>query len=221
MCFRGANMKIREVPGEQKAVITIKGPGERVDLQTKTYKSYGDTLLLDVIRKDGKIVSFKSERSDLKAELTINVNGRPMVWKDVVIDRVYFNKQFFYCVRTSNASETKERRGARRVPVTDEGFVQLNGSRGTPKVLVKDVSRTGFGIVIDKNAHINVGDVVYLTFYDEIRLGNSEIKRKDKYSFTCHVKRIEETNSDRKVLGVQIAKSEQPIAGRLVLQKMA
>lgn len=214
-------MKIGEVTGGQKAVITVKGPKEWVELQTQTIRPFEGMLLLDVIKKENKIVSFKTQRTDLKSEIAVAVNGRPLVWKNVEIDRISLDKKMYYCVKARKGSEEKERRRAKRVPLTDSGFIQLEGSRAVPEVLVKDVSRTGFGVVIDRRSNVKVGDSLFLTFFDETRLGGSEIVLKNKYEFSCRVCRMEETESDRNILGLTIEKREQPLAGRLVRQKVA
>lgn len=214
-------MKLNELSKSSKATITVHRPGERVDLATRIDHVNSDSIVLDAIRKDNKIVSFKTQSNDLQSDITVLVNGCPLVWKNVSIEKITLNNEPYYSVRSRRESEINERRRAQRVPTVDKGFIQMGSSHATPEVLIKNASRTGFALVINSVANVRVGDNCKLTFYDENRMGNSKIVQSQKYDFHCVVRRMEPPINGKMVLGVSIPKSEQPSAGRLIRAKQA
>lgn len=145
--------------------IEILFSGKRKIFPSVVKEFIDDAVLISPIVIGGKAVGFPE---DLKTRFSVVVNGTPYVWNDPKIRLVKYAGNMYHMVSLPGEGNYVNRRQAYRQYVGEEMPITLfrqGGERDALKVLVKDLSETGVGIVSD--VIMDVEDSIRLRISDE------------------------------------------------------
>lgn len=213
-------MKILELPRGVSVNIIARGDNKKIILPTRIVKDFNDCMLLELVKIDDKIVDFTSHKMGLRYELTAFIKGKPLIWKNVYIDKVTIYGESFHRIKCVNDAAICDRRQSNRVPVFIDGYIQVGEhATKTSEVKLVDFSKTGIGMQLSKKVKIKVGDVVRLTFFDNEVRGVGAPPEKVKYTFTCTIRRIQEETDDTNIVGAQIVNKDLRKADAFVKKK--
>lgn len=214
-------MKINELKRGSNVNIVARGGNKKIMLPTRVIGEYNTYLLVELIRMNDKVVDFSQHKMGLRYELTAFDKGKPLVWKNVYIDKITLedNKKYhrLKCVTDSHVSD---RRASTRYPVELDGYLQLGQSSPTGyEIHVYDVSKTGFGMTMSNKSKIKVGDNVRLTFFDNMVKGIGAPPEKVKFEFDGVIRRIQPNDASSNIVGMQIANKDLKKAAGYVKRK--
>lgn len=152
-----------------------------VSFETRCVTVLKHGIMVDEIHDEGSPISFRSEK--VKNDLYWIDEGKPpIVWEDVSIFRVKRKGESFHAIAQKRVGYKLNRRNSFRVPVGNRGVARLGVSRKTANVVVKDVSCSGFAIIVEPEHIIEMGDSIRVV-YDDIGLNvalNGFCVRKEK-----------------------------------------
>lgn len=161
-------MKIQEILPDSKINITVTRGDTSANLTTTMFKAFTDCILVEPFRHNGNMVSFDSP--DLHIELVATRQGEvPYMWKNVVISKVTYENKVYQSITTGTIGVRLNRRGAFRVFLGETGSVVEVKTKDRYSVTVKDISSSGVGFIVSKNADVpfELGGGLIVLFTDD------------------------------------------------------
>ncbi len=141
-------MKLTELEADSKITLVISANDNKMEMPGTIKKVVNkDVAIIDIEYETEKRLNF----NNVKVEMECNVDdGVPFWWKDTRI--ITYKGE--YVLQVACEGKRHNRRQSFRVPVSRYGYMQLP-SRGNTKVMVRDVSISGFAIA-DRSKEYNL-----------------------------------------------------------------
>lgn len=182
-------MKLQEIEEGSSISITVKRDDTSADFPSEVYRVFADCILVNLFEHNGEIISFEGE--NLLIEMVVIKPGEPpYFFKNVKITREMYEDKYYHCIRTGTIGVRLNRRNAFRAFIGEEGAaLEVPGNRRVD-ALVKDLSSTGIGILINKNEkfHFDIGQHLEVIFKDSLISTTIDV--------VARVVRIEEKETD-------------------------
>lgn len=181
----------REVPFESKIT----------EVNLKRGKVYAEAVI-----QEGRVVTFKGIPGIYLDMYASFVDEKPILFPKIsVIPMKNADNTFCYELVASEDGKPHNRRAAFRCFVGADAAIAPGVGMNTVNGVIRDVSTTGFSVVLPNQVSINKGQVVYSVLEDLI--GDT-----DKYSFSLYgvVVRVQPLETGRTVYGCKLNK---PLAG--------
>lgn len=162
-------MYIYEIEEGTNISVTVKREDASVTLPSEVCKVFSDCILVNLFEHEGNILTFELE--DAVIEMVVVKPGEvPFFFKNVQISRVTYEEQDYHCIRTGMVGVKLNRRNAFRAYIGEDGSaLEVPGNRRVD-VLVKDLSSSGIGLLIDKkhNVMFDLGTSLNVSFSDSL-----------------------------------------------------
>ena len=159
-------MLLQEMPADNKIIIELSIKGQKFEFPSKVVSHGNNSILIEPIRINGKVLTFNSSESVAINIVMIRENKSPMVWKGVGVACVHEKSGSFYKITASGEGFEINRRGAFRLFVGISGVAQLGINKKAVDVIVKDVSENGFSFVSSEDMDNVINMPVRLVFND-------------------------------------------------------
>lgn len=161
-------MEIRELDPSFKMSITISNQQSQMTLNSEIAFVNGDKLYVTPFEHNGVILNFNSGAVAISM-IAYQEEKTPFLWKIVHINRETVDGVNYHVI-TSEVSGVKiNRRENFRVFVGIDGKATILGKEVPFDVMIKDVSESGFAILVDitSQVKINKNEAVMIDFYDK------------------------------------------------------
>lgn len=165
-------MKINEIEEGSGVSLIVSRDNMSVELPSEIIKVFDDAVLANCFMQDNTLITF--DAANLAIEMMVVKPGEvPYNFKNVQVSVVEYEGQRYHCLRTGTNGVRLNRRNAFRVFIGENGSVAEMPGNKTASVLIKDLSSTGVGFLIGKNAaeSFEIGTRVSVVFTDST-LGN-------------------------------------------------
>lgn len=162
-------MEIRELDPSFKMSITISNQQSQMTLNSEIAFVSGDKLYVTPFEHNGVILNFNSGAVAISM-IAYQEEKTPFLWKIVHINRETVDGVNYHVI-TSEVSGVKiNRRENFRVFIGIDGKATILGKDVPFDVMIKDVSESGFAILVDVTSQvkINKNEAVMIDFYDKI-----------------------------------------------------
>lgn len=158
-------------------------------------------IYTEPIEKDGKILTFNGVTVDLIISVP---NDKPILFRNVaVVNYRTEENRLLYKIRLKGQGMVYNRRNAYRCFVGSRVTVQFGTHHSTVAAILKDVSSSGFGLVVTKNElgshELNIGMLCHTVLIDVV-------DQFSKVTINLHgtVVRITEIDEERIVFGCEL-----------------
>ena len=161
-------MEIRELDPSFKMSITISNQQSQMTLNSEIAFVNGDKLYVTPFEHNGVILNFNSGAVAISM-IAYQEEKTPFLWKIVHINRETVDGVNYHVI-TSEVSGVKiNRRENFRVFIGIDGKATILGKDVPFDVMIKDVSESGFAILVDLTSQvkINKNEAVMIDFYDK------------------------------------------------------
>lgn len=177
-----------------------------VEFSTTVISTEGLNVRVEPILQDGKLVGFDNGGIVLTMYIPNLQDGKLFKYMNVTVRSYKAGDGSLFQEITCKTEEAKaaNRRGACRVWVGETGIAQINDDPAKFPAIVKDISSTGVGLVVDDKPKIGVGDILMLSFEDT--------EAHSKFSLGATVIRQDEVDSNHIVYGCKFKQSSDAIS---------
>ena len=179
-------MEIRELTPSFKMSITISNQQSSMTLNSDIAFVNGDKLYVTPFEHNGVILNFNSSAVAISM-IAYQEEKTPFLWKLVHIARESIDGVHYHVITSDVIGVKINRRENFRVFIGIDGKATILGKEVPFDVMVKDVSESGFAILVDitSDVKINKNEAVMIDFYDK--------DVDEKFTLTGRVVRAEAT----------------------------
>lgn len=179
-------MEIREITPSFKMSITISNQRSDITLNSEIAFVRDNKLYVEPFEHNGVILNFNSGAVVISM-IAYQEEKSPYLWKIVHIDREFVEGKHYHVITSDVSGVRINRRENFRVFIGIDGKATILGKDVPFDVMVKDVSESGFAILVDVTSEIkiNKNEAVMIDFYDA--------SVDEKYTLTGRVVRAEVT----------------------------
>ncbi len=174
-------------------------------------------VLLDKIIYDEKVVNFEGDGFVCKVSATFE--DKPYLWQNVRIPKITLpSGETTHLLIAIDNTEPFSQRSEYRCFLGIEGYLRIGDSRAIKNILVRDISVSGIGFIINTDSEIQPGDTVNISWYD----GHYSTTRKEivdtLYKVDAHVVRLIPMNNNRCLVGC-LTDNNTPVIERYIATK--
>lgn len=160
-------MLLQDIPEDNNLVIELSMNGQKYEFPSKVIRKVNQSVLVEPIRINGKILSFNSSGGGIMVSVyMIRDSKPPMLWKGVAVNSIREDNGTFYKITANGEGFEVNRRGAFRLFIGISRVAQLGTNRKAVDVIVKDVSESGFSFVGMEDMDNVINMPVRLVFAD-------------------------------------------------------
>lgn len=162
-------MEIRELTPSFKMSITISNQQSSMTLNSDIAFVNGDKLYVTPFEHNGVILNFNSNAVVISM-IAYQEEKTPFLWKIIHIARENIDGVNYHVITSDVAGVKINRRENFRVFIGIDGKATILGKEVPFDVMVKDVSESGFAILVDVTSpvKINKNEAVMIDFYDSV-----------------------------------------------------
>ncbi|MBE5932249.1 MAG: PilZ domain-containing protein [Lachnospiraceae bacterium] len=170
-------IRLSELEAECRITLLVSTADNEMRLEGYIKKVLNDAVaIIGIDFESPQRLNFDNVKVQLECMLDENV---PYLWKQARV----VNYKNEYVLQVSCEGIRHNRRGSFRVPVSNIGTLKMVG-RGSQKVMIKDVSATGFGIA-DRTRELgfNIGDRANLIYEEngyELNLTGILVRKEER-----------------------------------------
>lgn len=192
-------------PGMPVSIEAARGV-RTVEFATNIISVEGLTIRVEPILQDGKLVGFDNGGIVLTLYIPNIQDGKLFKFVNVTVRSYKAGDGSLFQEVTCRTEEAKaaNRRGACRVWVGETGVAQINDSAAKFPAIVKDISSTGVGLVIDDKSEVKAGDIIMLSFEDK--------EAHSHFTLGATVVRRNEVDSNHIIYGCKFKQSSDAIS---------
>lgn len=160
-------MEIREITPSFKMSITISNQRSDITLHSEIAFVQNDKLYVEPFEHNGVILNFNSD-SVVISMIAYQEEKAPYIWKVVHIAREIIDGKKYHVITSDVVGVRINRRENFRVFIGIDGKATILGKDVPFDVMVKDVSESGFAILVDITSEIkiNKNEALIIDFYD-------------------------------------------------------
>lgn len=195
-------------------VVELSSTDRQVCLEKANSLDYQSFIVIKVIKAGERILNFSSE--NISCTITALSHKKPYSWKDVKIVALALPEQgMIHMVLSNDDMNTFNRRNEYRLFLGQEGSCRFGDSKESRKVLIKDVSCSGVGMVISKgdNIKINAGMEAEVQFQDSDSDGNMQ-----KYTLNGKIVRFVAMGNGKELIGCRLS-GRHPELEKMIYEK--
>lgn len=161
-------MEIRELTPSFKMSITISNQQSSMTLNSDIAFVNGDKLYVTPFEHNGVILNFNSN-AVVVSMIAYKEEKTPFLWKVVHVARENVDGINYHVITSDVIGVKINRRENFRVFIGIDGKATILGKEVPFDVMVKDVSESGFAILVDVTSpvKINKNEAVMIDFYDK------------------------------------------------------
>ena len=162
-------MDIKELTPSFKMSITISNQQSSMTLNSDIAFVEGDKLYVTPFEHNGVILNFNSNAVVISM-IAYQEEKTPFLWKIIHIARENIDGVNYHVITSDVAGVKINRRENFRVFIGIDGKATILGKEVPFDVMIKDVSESGFAILVDITSEIkiNKNEAVMIDFYDKV-----------------------------------------------------
>lgn len=184
-------------------IIYIKNILEQIN-----YRSF---VAMELVTEDDMAISFLSP--NVSCKLTAQHNGKPYLWKNVKIVRLKLpDTGYAHVVFCNDDVNSFNRRMEYRLWLDTDVLFKINDSNVSHRGILKDISNTGAGIIVDASYEVQLLDKLHIQFYDSVMNKVKKEWEEVLYSGVYTVIRILPLRNNRVLLGCALVSRSDAIA---------
>lgn len=163
-------MEIRELTTSYKMSLTISNGASQMNMASDIIAVEGDRLYVEPFMHNDVVLSFTSGNVSLSM-IAYEDEKAPFLWKIVSVEKDTYDGKVCHAITSGLTGVRINRRENFRVFVGLDGKATLVGKNIQFDIVVKDISETGFAVLVDINAkvQINTNDALLVEFYDAVQ----------------------------------------------------
>lgn len=163
-------MEIRELSTLFKMSITVTNGESRMTFPSVIVAVEGNRLYVEPFTYHDAILSFDSSNIAISM-IAYQDEKSPYLWQSVKVEKDTLDGKTCHVITSGLSGVKINRRDNFRVFIGLPGTVKINGSEEKHEVIVRDISETGFAVMIDINTKvkINSNDALRVEFYDAVQ----------------------------------------------------
>lgn len=160
-------MEIRELSTDYKMSITISNGQSQMTIPSVIDSVVGNKLYVEPFMHNGIVLNFNSSNISLSM-IAYEDEKSPYIWKSIIIEKEVVDNKIYHVISSGLSGVRINRRENFRVYVGLDAKATINGGKEKIDVIVKDISETGFAVLVDSNVQskINTNDALLVEFYD-------------------------------------------------------
>ena len=117
-------MLLQDIPEDNNLVIELSMNGQKYEFPSKVIRKVNQSVLVEPIRINGKILSFNSSGGGIMVSVyMIRDSKPPMLWKGVAVNSIREDNGTFYKITANGEGFEVNRRGAFRLFIGDRKSV--------------------------------------------------------------------------------------------------
>lgn len=201
-------MKLSELEKGTGLCLSVVWKEQRYEFETRILGKKRREIILEPIRKDGRLLNV--EGKEFVTDLFLWRSGdKPICWKNAGLHCILWKKQVVYAVSADSVGKTYNRRNFFRLFVGEEAVARV-GERRARRVVLKDISNSGFAIISQRE----VPDGALIAMNYPVELEGKE----RKLMLYGKVRRTESLPDGRVMYGCSLVRKNE-LVGRYVTQK--
>lgn len=163
-------MEIRELSTNYKMSITISNGQSQMTIPSVICSVVGNKLYVEPFMHNGVVLNFNSANVSLSM-IAYEDEKAPFIWKSVLIEKEVVEDKTYHVISSGLTGVKINRRENFRVYVGIDAKATINGGKEKIDVIFKDISETGFAVLVDSNIQqrINTNDALLVEFYDPVQ----------------------------------------------------
>lgn len=162
-------MDIYEIQPDSRISVTVTRGDASVSFASDIVAVMPDCVYVVPFKHNETIVNFNIP--DVLIEMVVTrENEVPFSWKIVHISKEIYENNVVHCIKSTVVGVKLNRRNAFRVFVGENGYAASALATGKQDVLIKDLSSTGVGFLVDSSSRFNpeVGKDIFVVFTDDV-----------------------------------------------------
>lgn len=164
-------MHINEIPENSKITIIASIGRDYIEFNTRVINKSGEFVLVDLItNEEGKVIGFTSDKITLDVSWVEEEEKPPYMWRNVRIANVKKGGKAYHILAQTADGRKENRRGAYRLYLGAESALDVPGQAKNVRVILKDISSTGFAFVYAEELAIGMMCRVHVSI-DNTRIG--------------------------------------------------
>ena len=141
-------MHVCQIPENSKITVIASFSKGYIEFETQVLGKKGEYVIIDLIKnEDGKVIGFASDKITLDVSYVPEEEKPPFMWRNVKITNYKKGNQSYQVLSQSVDGKRENRRGAYRLFVGSDSIVDVPGHLKSARVVLKDISSTGFAFV--------------------------------------------------------------------------
>lgn len=159
-------MKINEIEEGTEVTLIVLFGEKTLNLTSTCVGAKGKDILIAALRVDGKVVNLGV--GDLTVSLMVDRDDqKPLMWTDCEVKMIVAKSNVL--VRLSSKSDGKEvnRRGNFRLAIGGAAKGRIGRNKEALQMTLRDVSYSGFAVLIDEKAKFDLGTPIRVVHKDE------------------------------------------------------
>lgn len=180
------------------AELIVKSVGfdNKVEFNTKIISKNGHKVLLDAIRKDNRLINFKSDFVKTDLQYNGGEDNAIFIFENADIENIYLkDEEFAHRISSRILGTRLNRRSVIRFSLDKANTCLLKTKDNTEYANIKDVSVNGMCVI--SNIKASEGEIISIDFTD-----NSVEKK--KIHLLAKIVRVDENKNFKNVYGCQL-----------------
>lgn len=160
-------MEIKELSTQYKMSITISNGQSQMTLPSVICMVSANKLYVEPFMHNDVILNFNSPNISLSM-IAYEDEKAPYIWKSITIEKEVIENKIYHVITSGLSGVRINRRENFRVYVGLDAKATINGGKEKIDVIIKDISETGFAVLVDSaiQAKINTNDALLVEFFD-------------------------------------------------------
>ena len=189
-------MRVYEIPPKSTITIRIARKDMYYEMDAYIAGIRGNKVYLKLLRYKGQILNFESKNVQITVFYVYN-GVEPLAWTGVTIRRETLGNSKYHVLICNKSSARVNRRGARRVNVTQPAFVGLKGRDKRMEITIVNVSLSGLSFMSVENIEDSDFVPIFVSF---------NVDENTTIQVTCGIMRRIPSDDDNYHFGAAIPK---------------
>ena len=201
-------MKIYEMELGTEVTLVILFGDKTLNLKSSCVGTKGKDILIAAVRVDGKVINL--ETGELKVSVMIDrEQDKPLMWTDCEIKMIVAKNNVMVRIGSKYDAKEVNRRGDFRLAIGGAAKGRIGRNKEALQMTLRDVSYSGFAVIIDPNVPYEIGGPIRVVHKDE--------ELKTVLDLVGKIVRMEDRNG-RTLLGCKLD-LPSPILGKYIGEK--
>lgn len=149
-------MHIKDIPENSQIAIIASIDKIYMEFTSRVVGVRAGGVVVEAIKTDdGKSVSLASDKIKLDVSYVDDEEKSPFIWKNITSSYVKIGKNFYHILFQDSEGKRENRRGAFRLFIGEDAYLNLLSKAVNVPVILKDISTTGFAFVFREELPIN------------------------------------------------------------------
>ncbi len=147
--------------------------------------------------------------------------GRMFLWNPVVIHRAKSpTLGSIHLLFSSADTDAYNRRMEFRLPMDKVATANVGDDRSLYHIFLKDISEHGFGLIVDQNAKVSIGDTVTISFMEEAYNNTKRIWESTRYEMTGQIVRLFVTSGNKYNIGCYVRRTDRQVSSYIYAKQV-